>query len=111
MNTTPVPNAVTDLIYVLVSVDAVEGAEHHPDDLDDDGEEAISGTYGYAIHPDAAAGRDDSDDPDADDLDPAIEEALDEFHDTTGIKVLDNFEISAERIASPEAAPEDTSWH
>lgn len=95
----------SDRIYVLVTVALSEGVYTHPDDANEDGTDAIAGAYGFDIDaafaqcPQVQAGKDG-----------AIETALDLFHDDVGIKVLDNYEITAKRLASKDEAPETTSW-
>lgn len=95
----------TGRIFVLITVTLVEGAVTHPEDAREDGADAIVGTYNFDFDPDYAQARgvDEGEDP-------AIETALDQFHETIGIKVLDNYSIVAKRIASADEAPENTSW-
>jgi hypothetical protein len=95
----------TDRLYVLVEVRLIEGAEPSAEDCHDDGSDAIAGSYGFDMDPAKVALR-----PTVAGEDSLLEAALDIFHDQIGIDELDNYEIDAKQIASPDEAPEGTSW-
>ena len=94
-----------DQIYVLITVNLLEGAISGREDINDDGEDGIVGAYGFILDSDQVAGREVEEGDD-----PAIETALDIFHNEIGISELDNYDILPVRIASMDEAPDTASW-
>lgn len=84
--------------YAIIQVETQTDKLHYLD-------HGVAGTYGVQLEDDAQPRNEIQEDQD-----PLEEAALDEFHDSVAIKVLDDFEITVTIKDSVMDCPDDVEW-